>query len=290
MSLLDKFNTVEIKSMERISFHDKSAMEELQHKYLNSRKLLFKYLNKMNRLQNELENDIPNFGEINYKPNFDKQINTLNNDIENNNKRFINQIEKYFNETYNLNLSCRQKHFSNIDSWSSEPDKQELKDYLTRLINYKDLVDDLLDQVDGDLNQATTDRVTMLFKTSISRYSIWDNKDKKGQLKIKINKNKLSLIDYFYYRYDWNKNAELNTYDSSHTKILIDALNLFFETTYNDYCIKEDSLQVDFKRIYGNSNIKIKLYKNGKVDLTFNDIETLNKFDKMFNLNENKFI
>lgn len=301
MNLTEKFAKVEIKQDDRITVQDKYKMDEIQEAYDNARFLLVKYKDKTNTMLEELNSDHTKPTSYNRNSQFPSKFNTpgiskliesIDEDLELNNKQFIDGIERYYNHEYNLNLEHRQKIFKD-DYHNTDEYKLEKKEYLQRELNYKIILDDLLDQA-GNFIESGKDKVIEDFRYNIKTWNSWNTNIKEDEetFRIKLSKNKLSLLDYFYYiNYSWENSYKFD-YDNRQLTSLIKALNLFFydrissNNEYFDNGLNNES--IDFSEINKSQNIDIKLYKNGKCELRFKSDEDANKFYNYFRLKENK--
>jgi len=119
------------------------------------------------------------------------------------------------------------------------------------------------------------------------------NDEKGGQSRAELQNKTISLNSYFYMDYDkWDKTTKLSYSDyyndgkdGSKFWVLIRALNYFFDGTISDhdqYFYLNDRQSVSFTSDYGNGNVAIRLYKNGKVSLKFNSAAEAERFYNTF--------
>lgn len=187
---------------------------------------------------------------------------------------YITTIYQYFQGKYNLSLKA--------DIWFFRGGRDADKnDEIVIPISYKELVKDIVEQCGGvGLLELGINRFKESFRSNI-KYS--DN--------VKINKNKLTIDDFFYFGgYDGDRWG----YSNSKLGSLKDAFGFFeFRTLgsgsyYNDLNLHGEKVQFNFEyEIDGLEKVKsIKVFKNGRVDVKFLDATALNEFFALFELDK----
>lgn len=271
MSILNKFKNIKIDVMNILSEDDKSFLEELQEDYEN----IYNNLIKMTEIAKKLE-ELKSTLDFNLYDSVCYNIGTykiVHDSMKSFNDSFNNKVVNYFERTYNI-------HLENLKYIKDESNEHLNNDKL----NYKEIVERIftLSMNGKNFNEV---RIEQLKK---------DLEDICSYKDILVRKNKLIINDFMYFSkpsYSWETDYHTSNYVS--LKHLALALKEFCGCPVDLIYKKElDNYKVDFKEIGGMTEVNYdiinsyKLYKNGKIEISFIDNESPVKFAKKW-LNRN---
>lgn len=259
MDILNMFDNIEIKNINRISGED---LEFCQLQDIIYNKVYNIYDDLAKSIQELKDNEIKKLDEKFKYTNGSSYSGTFTNAItyshhnwdmkDNINKiseNMISGITSYFSHKYNVQIN-------------SEKIKKLAKD---KKIDYNFVVDLIFEQLGGfSFEDKAKQQIIDKLKENTKQYS-------REKQKVTVKNNKVSIIDYLYADW-WNKN-EIGYQSRDKLEILFNAINSF--------CNNEQ----DSNYITGLYNIKYfgeyalnfslctstKFYKNGKVDLVFSN-------------------
>lgn len=283
-NLVNKFKNLEVKDVSIIPEHILSKIKEQDSKYKKARTFMLLALDEYKGVNKKLMNNpvrkevFEDYQYLSYNDLFKASdlVDKANSELESINDRYADFIENLYNEEYNVKVSYRdlvmKKALTDIENDSEEYQNKKLA-FNTRELSYIEIVKDLLDQCDGSPETQGIKLLLENFKESVNR---WDKL--KATLKSKV----VVLEKYFYYSEKWDHTYELNDRsDSSGQNLLIRALNYFFygkPENYDRYLHIRGYDRVSFDSDYGNERIRINLFKNGNVKLTFSSSDEAGSF------------
>lgn len=254
MSLIDKFKKVEFNVLDMISKDDITFCEELQKEYDNLYPLAESFDNvvkNFNDCEKESLKERLSYGLKIYNLETDKAKIKLN-------RIFSGKILIYFEETYKIK-------FDDIDTKTNMPKplnwKEISENILITGLNGRSFEEIRLEQLKNDLLN------TISYK------------------QVSLKKNKIIIVDFIYFsppRYSWQTDYETTSYREK-MPLLNKALFEFCKcpniVLSNDYWVSFSN--VGNKREFNNEVFKsYKLYKNGKLELEFNNSESAIRFAK----------
>lgn len=322
LNLLNKINEISVENEINLDAGDQSKMVFLQAKYEQARNYYSTTLNQLNKLNNELRQNIDYFVQpINLK----SKIKNITESNLNLNRRFVSQIVEYFNAEYNLNSDISFKEYIKNEKleelerevvFSARNDKEnylekreeldklknieEKKEFShnTRLLNYKEFVSELMVFAGGSFSDKGNENVKKTFLNKVGFYpnhSTWMCENLTEEMyntSRSVIKNKKIILTRYYldieanysggYRFGYNA-----SYENSGRTVLIKALNLFFNnelSSYDNYFVLGGGDEFNYKEIYGTKEISIKCYKNDRVDLIFTSHKKAEDFYNFFAL------
>jgi len=257
-SILNKFDIIEINNNSRITIEDQTFCEDQEKQYKEFIEFADEYILYLN-----------------YNPLFNKYYNSetlikeMNKNKECNKNEFISNIVDHFRDEYKVTLDYKiiqQKY--NID------------------ITYNTIIDEIIEQLEGyNFTDKASKEIKEAFKDEVRGYN--------GNVKAEIKKQKV-IFDSFFYADTWDKkyggepsigynstngfykllkalshfeqgSAE-NLYSGIYSKIRCEKGDKVF-TTHTMMCFKAESM---------------KIFKNGKVEVTFLTNEYAQQFAKEY--------
>lgn len=253
-NILGKFDNIKINNNSRITVDDQIFCEKQEVAYKEFIKFTDDYLQYLNI--NSLSNIFYNSNNL---------INEMNKNRNNKKDQFIEKIVDYFRNQYEVTL----KH---------EPIE---KKYDIN-INYNIIIDEIIEQLGG---YNFTDKAEKEIKDEFKNILRYD--------KIKIKNKKISIDNFFYIdswdlKYKYYK-VNYNSYERFYK--LFKALSHFiyrsnknlFQDLYDTITQKRNDKVFKTHDIHNNDIIKtLKVYKNGKIDLEFNNPDHMRKFAKEY--------
>lgn len=256
--IFSKFDNIEINNNNRISLDDEEFCKNQENQYKQFIEFSNNYIEylKNNSLSNMFLNS-------------ESLINEMNEKRQNNKNWFIEKIVSYFRDTYKVTLK-----------YEPIQNKYDLD------ITYNTIIDEIIEQLDG---YSFTDKAGKEIKDALKK-QITRGYDNNVRAEIK---NKKVIFDDFFWIDSWDK--KYGTYKVSYSSDeaflkLLKAISHFEqganENTYhgvyetitrkrNDEVFKEHTLMC----IKAES---IKLFKNGKVEVTFLNNEYARQFAKEY--------
>jgi hypothetical protein len=258
MSILDKFNKIEIKNDNRISEDDKIFCEE-QQKLLDDFMVFaenYKTYLEINSFSNEIFGRSVLISDMTKQQDYKKDW-------------FISKIVNYFIDKYKITLTYK-----------------ELQDKYKTDVKYSNILDEIFVQLDGFnfKDKAKNEIITAMKELCHNKYS--------GKQYTKLNKSKI-IIDNFFYVDEWNKKwGSVKVHYNSDDKFLtlFKALSQFnygsaeycFSNTYDIITQKENEEVFTTHTLANNGVLSLKLFKNGKIELVFSTSEYAEKFAKEY--------
>lgn len=281
MKILEMFDEIEIKNDTRVSKEDLEKIQELQNDFDIDKEFHFKM---KNLIENEFKGEIELFGKSAY---------TKRKLMESNYSAFMDRAEHfksdiyyYFNKKYNCTLKSNYKareenKFDAYNECRTLESNEKLKYY--EELNYNQILDDIFEQLGGlTLENKQEDEVIKFLKDKTKQYRE-DNKKVviKGK---KITINAFFGIDDFdakwgttrisyYYRDNFSKLFE--SFD------IFDNKNNSKETFNNFVNLEGESLITTHELDYDDIQA-LKLFKNGRIDITFSSNLKALKYTKKF--------
>ena len=271
--MLDLFDKVEVKKIDRLNAEDLNKMKELQEGFENAKKVYYELEKIVNSIENTNVTEYLSF--LSLREDTRERLQKAT-------KSFIENVYWYFKSKYKIDLDdktykedvFRWQYTTRGHSW------EEAIEYVESL-NYECIVDDIYAQT-GTLNFADKGKEEFLEKF----------RDKIGYKM--AHKNSIVSFSSLVYQDSWDGNKISYSSDGNLT-LMFQAINLFENDNYtlsswaNDFvCNCRTPAQSKFTTFATHTNVPfseiehVKIYKNGKVDLKFNNYEVAERFYNMF--------
>ena len=271
--MLDLFDKVEVKKVDRLNTEDLNKMKELQEGFENAKKVYYELEKIVNSIEGK--NVTENFNFTNLRDNIRENLQLAS-------KAFIGGIFWYFEHKYKISLTnklfnedvFRWKYTNRGHTW------EEAMTYVESL-HYEKIIDDIYAQT-GTLNFADKGKEEFLENF----------RDKIGYKM--AHKNNTVSFNGLVWQDSWDGNKISYSCDKN-LSLMFQAINLFENDNYtlsswaNDFvCNCRTPVQSKFATFTTHTNVPfseiehVKIYKNGKVDLKFTDYEIAEKFYNMF--------
>jgi hypothetical protein len=249
LDILAKFDAVKIENSTLITEKDREFCEEMQQRIDAAVSLILKA--KEFYQENEMSNIFLSTKNL---------IKDLDEKLEAKIDSFVSKIVEHFRSTYSVTINSSK--FRKYD----------------HTVNYKDVVDDILLQMDGmNFSEKAHEEIREAVRSTIYNSS-----------KVKVQSVKVSIADYLYFE-SWFSGKWKNNRDESLGK-LFRALELFdsgktttresLANIVNDYIRNDWFDEFDFSDM--NKFESLKCFKNGKVELKFKSHELALQFAKEF--------
>lgn len=279
-NILDKIANTEVEKYNWISQDDRDFIKSLSEKYEAKRNELYQWLkaiekidiktyanvdiryNKPSRVHSLVEG-LDKFDYLSFSPLY--PIHTINALLKSCRWRFEDFIVTYFKETYNLTNLENKKIFDlkdyEIDSDARKVDSNLILDYIGEQNEFK------------DLSEVGKQNVKDTFLSKMG-HGTWG-------CKIKIQKNKMHISNFLSYKnYSWDNG--ISSTDDIHALSRIIHLFLIREVGSLNAINKINEItDLDFTEthpIYNNKIKGLKLFKNGKITIIFDDEQSANEF------------
>lgn len=262
MSLLEKFDSVNITPVSFISEYDKSVCEQLQQKRDDYIKFAQDYIEFVTLYG--VEHDGAEYRYM--KP--ENMIKEMQEQIEKVSRRFIGDLSWHFQKTYNVTL-----------------DTEDLEHKYDHNTSYQQLVDDIVQQLDG---MNFTEKALQEIKDKLYHRTkaYWDN-----DRKITIKNNKISLTNFLYWESSWSGNGKYRLRSGEEAKNLYAAITHFergttkvlngFNGLYDKWSDRDTWFNT-YEFEWLNKLQSIRYYKNGKVDIKFASSELAAEFAREY--------
>lgn len=271
--MLDLFDKIEVKKVDRLNTEDLNKMKELQEGFENAKKVYY----ELEKIVNSIEDK-----NVTGYLNFTSLRGDLRERIQNTTESFIGSVYWYFKSKYKIDLDdktykkdvFRWQYTTRGHTW------EEAIEYVESL-NYEGIIDDIYAQT-GTLNFADKGKEEFLENF----------RDKIGYRM--VHKNNTVSFNGLVWQDSWDGNRLSYSCDKN-LSLMFQAINLFENDNYtlsswgNDFvCSCRIPSQSNFTTFTTHTNVPfseiehIKIYKNGKVDLKFTDYEAAEKFYNMF--------
>lgn len=271
--MLDLFDKVEVKKVDRLNTEDLNKMKELQEGFENAKKVYYELEKIVNSIEDK--NVTGNF-------NFTNLRDDIRERLQNATSSFIGSVYWYFKSKYKISLTnklfnedvFRWKYTNRGHTW------EEAITYVESL-NYELIIDDIYAQT-GTLNFADKGKEEFLENF----------RDKIGYRM--VHKNNTVSFNRLVWQDSWD-GSKLSYSCDKNLSLMFQAINLFENDNYtlsswgNDFVSScRTPVQSKFTTFTTHTNVPfaeighIKIYKNGKVDLKFNDYEVAERFYNMF--------
>jgi len=271
--MLDLFDKVEVKKVDRLNTEDLNKMRELQEGFENAKKVYYELEKIVNSIENKNVTEYLSF--VSLRENLRERLQKAT-------KSFIENVYWYFKSKYKIELDdktykedvFRWQYTTRGHSW------EEAIEYVKSL-NYEGIIDDIYAQT-GTLNFADKGKEEFLENF----------RDKIGYKM--VHKNNTVSFNGLVWQDSWDGNKISYSCDKN-LSLMFQAINLFENDNYtlsswaNDFvCNCRTPSQSKFTTFTTHTNVPfseiehIKIYKNGKVDLKFENYEIAEKFYNMF--------
>lgn len=271
--MLDLFDKVEVKKIDRLNTEDLNKMKELQEGFENAKKVYYELEKIVNSIEDKNVTEYLSF--VSLREDTRERLQKAT-------KSFIENVYWYFKSKYKIDLDdktykedvFRWKYTTRGHAW------EEAIKYV-ELLNYEGIIDDIYAQT-GTLNFADKGKEEFLenFRNKIG-YRM-------------AHKNNTVSFNGLVWQDSWDGNKISYSCDGN-LSLMFQAINLFENDNYtlsswaNDFIYNcRTPSQSNFTTFTTHTNVPvaeiehIKIYKNGKVDLKFTDYEVAEKFYNMF--------
>ncbi len=272
--MLDLFEKVEVKKVDRLEKADLEAMKKLQSAFDKAKEVY----NKMAAIVDDIvDEDVTEY--LNHTSLKDE----IRERLQNATKSYIENIYWYFKQEYKIGLKnniynediFRWKYTNRGHAW------EEAMEYVNSL-HYEKIIDDIYSQT-GTLNFKSKGTEEFLEKCR-----------KDIGYKMEHKNNSVSFRGLVWQN-SWNQN-EISYSCDENLKMMFCAINYFENQNYSlsswasNFCTlcRSNSIKDSFNTFSTHTNVPfrdiehIKLYKNGKVELKFSSYEVAEKFYSMF--------
>lgn len=262
MNLLSKFASVKIENTSRISEEDKNYCEQQQGAYKIALNALLTALIALKAVViNYVKMGEYDRGYINKYDDIDhmeKRIKQVKNE-------FISNIVNYFEKTYNVTLNStaiEKKYDMNV--------------------TYQDIIEEIFIQLGGfNFKEKAVKEIK-----EASRGTVYKDD------KITVNKGKLTIASYVYFRSSWSNGLELG-YNDDKVIPLFNALSHFetdktetlgyYSNIYKELREGQKNYDIFSKYELGyNKAQSIKFFKNGKVEIVFQSMQQAEAFKREY--------
>lgn len=271
--MLDLFDKVEVKKIDRLNTEDLNKMKELQEGFENAKKVYYELEKIVNSIEDKNVTGYLNFGSLRED---------LRERLQNATESFIGSVYWYFKSKYKIDLDDKT-YKEDVFRWQCTTrghSWEEAIEYVESL-NYEGIIDDIYAQT-GTLNFADKGKEEFLenFRDEIGYKMVHKN-------------NTVSFNDLVRQEI-WDGNRISYSYGEN-LSLMFQAINLFENDNYTlsswakkFVCNCRTPAQGKFTPFSTHTNVPfseiehIKIYKNGRVDLKFTDYEVAEKFYNMF--------
>ncbi len=271
--MLDLFDKVEVKKVDRLNIEDLNKMKELQEGFENAKKVYYELEKIANSIEGKNVTEYLSF--LSLREDTRERLQKAT-------KSFIENVYWYFKSKYKIDLDdktykedvFRWQYTTRGHSW------EEAIEYVKSL-NYEGIIDDIYAQT-GTLNFADKGKEEFLENF----------RDKIGYKM--VHKNNTVSFNGLVWQDRWDGNKISYSCDKN-LSLMFQAINLFENDNYtlsswaNDFvCNCRTPSQSKFTTFTTHTNVPfseiehVKIYKNGKVDLKFENYEIAEKFYNMF--------
>lgn len=291
MGLLDKFNAVEIKADNRISEADREYCTTLQAAYDKAKKQLNDVYTILIRVGNEQRQIMGDKAER--MPRFldgcSGLVSQVDDDIMNRHSRFINAIVSYFEREYTVNLdrSCICEHLipkrpdsSRWDDSYKRDCEKYFQDIKSLSISYVNVIDEIYAQLDGFSFEERAVNELKKRCWEVVHPGRYYNDNPEDQFEVKGSTLQLT---YGCSHSSWYS----DTWELTETlRVVLNGIAHYFYGMMNygssmfpfasAYRVETDVFE------YSRFVLRIKFYKNGRVDIKFADSKCLNEFVEQY--------
>lgn len=271
--MLDLFDKIKVKQVDRLNVEDLNKMKELQEGFENAKKVYYELEKIVNSIKNTNVTDYLSFVSLREDTRDRLQKAT---------KSFIENVYWYFKSKYKIDLDDRT-YKEDVFRWNYTTRGHAWEEAIkyVELLNYEGIIDDIYAQT-GTLNFADKGKEEFLenFRNKIG-YKM-------------AHKNNTVSFNGLVWQDSWDSNKISYSCDKN-LSLMFQAINLFENDNYtlsswaNDFiCNCRTPSQSKFTTFTTHTNVPfaeiehIKIYKNGKVDLKFTDYEVAERFYNMF--------
>lgn len=267
--MLDLFDKVEVKKVDRLNTEDLNKMKELQEGFENAKKVYYELEKIVNSIEDKNVTGYLNFGSLR---------GDLRERLQNATESFIGSVYWYFKSKYKIDLD--DKTYKEDVFTTRRHSWEEAIEYVESL-NYEGIIDDIYAQT-GTLNFADKGKEEFLENF----------RDKIGYRM--VHKNNTVSFNGLVWQDSWDGNRLSYSCDKN-LSLMFQAINLFENDNYtlsswgNDFVSScRIPSRSNFTTFTTHTNVPfleiehIKIYKNGRVDLKFTDYEVAEKFYNMF--------
>lgn len=271
--MLDLFDKIEVKKIDRLSTEDLNKMKNLQEGFENAKKIYYELEKIVNSIKDKNVTEYLSFVSLNEN---------IRERLKQATKSFIGNVYWYFGSKYKIDLDDKT-YKEDIFRWQYTTRGHAWEEAIKYVesLNYEKILDDIYTQT-GTLNFAEKGKEEFLenFRNKIG-YKI-------------THKNNTISFNSLVWQDSWDSNRMSYSSDGN-LSLMFQAINLFENDNYtlsswaNDFVSNcRTPTQSNFITFTTHTNVPfaeiehIKIYKNGKVDLKFTDFEVAEKFYNMF--------
>jgi hypothetical protein len=271
--MLDLFDKIEVKQVDRLNSEDLIEMKELQEGFENAKKVYYELEKIVNSIENTNVTEYLSFVSL---------ISSLRERLQKATKSFIKNVYWYFKNKYKIDLDDKT-YKEDLFRWNYKTRGHAWEEAIKYVesLNYEVIINDIYAQT-GTLNFADKGKEEFLetFRNEIG-------------YKMEHKSNTVSF-NGLVWQDSWDGNRISYSCDKN-LSLMFQAINLFENDNYilsrwaNDFvCSCRTPVQSKFTTFATHTNVPfseivyIKIYKNGKVDLKFTDYEVAEKFYSMF--------
>lgn len=271
--MLDLFDKVEVKKIDRLNTEDLNKMRELQEGFENAKKVYYELEKIVNSIENKSVTECLSFVSLR---------GDLRERLQEATESFIGSVYWYFKSKYKIDLDDKT-YKEDVFRWQCTTrghSWEEAIEYVESL-NYEGIIDDIYAQT-GTLNFADKGKEEFLEKF----------RDKIGCRM--VHKNNTVSFNGLVQQEIWDGNR-ISYFYGENLSLMFQGINLFENDNYtlsswaNGFvCSCRAPSQYNFSTFSTHTNVPfseiehIKIYKNGRVDLKFNDYEVAERFYNMF--------
>lgn len=263
INLIDKFSSIDITVDQRISELEAEYCKKQEMIFYESRDLLKKYLDEMTTLyEKHSKKDVYRDREESFLNEYE-DLDKVKSRIKGIYRAFIQRITEFFVKRYNVTLS------------SSKIEEK----YDEKSISYSIVLDEIFEQLGGlSFKEKAIEEIKVASRNVVYNKS-----------KIQITKNKLSINDWIYWDTSIVNENKSVRYDDIRVKPLWLALSHFMNGSvemgdrlsqiYQELRRGSGDYDIFSKYEIGLNNLEsLKMFKNGKIEIVFNEHENAEAF------------
>jgi hypothetical protein len=291
MSILDKFDSIEIKTDKRISERDLLFCETYQQAYDEARMALTDLKSRWSaaiRIQREIlgKSGTDKSAPLPYIGGSGKiTLSDMKDQLEELPQSLIHIIVSHFNSTYNVSVSCEQVESvllpqkPTASGWNRDEEAQKKyhKALQTLALRYEDIVDQIIIQLDG---RSFSERALDELKEKCHK-AAWNSYRKEADYEVK--NDTIRFAGYACKFESWFGNEKWELRDS--LKAILYGVAHFETNSYSFFPLGFSELlswiSVEYSTVEFSTTKKIKqlrMFKNGRVDLKFANAQLAGQF------------
>jgi hypothetical protein len=271
--MLDLFDKIEVKKVDRLNTEDLNKMKELQEGFENAKKVYYELEKIVNSIENTNVTEYLSF--VSLREDTRERLQKAT-------KSFIENVYWYFKSKYKIDLDDKT-YKEDVFRWQYTTRGHAWEEAMTYVesLHYEKIIDDIYTQT-GTLNFADKGKEEFLENF----------RDKIGYKM--IHKSNTVSFNGLVWQDSWDGNKISYSCDKN-LFLMFQAINLFENDNYTlsswaniFICNCRTPSRSNFTTFTTHTNVPfaeiehIKIYKNGKVDLKFENYEIAEKFYNMF--------